>query len=144
MPYMSPLYFQPPMEYRDNWSQHVTFRSDPKVIARVMPKPLVPDPNGTMFLLTSYFFATGFGHYRESTLCALAKFRGKPVNYTLFLMLNNDMERLLSIFYRIDISEVTFKAILSQASPDEIPTLLAKEVIKREMQKVETRLKYRE
>ena len=79
------------MEYRDNWSQHVTFRSDPKVIARVMPKPLVPDPNGTMFLLTSYFFATGFGHYRESTLCALAKFRGKPVNYTLFLMLNNDM-----------------------------------------------------
>ena len=91
MPYMSPLFIAPPMEYRDNWSQHVTFRSDPKVIAQFMPKPLVPNPDGLMFMLTSNFFATGFGHYREATLCAHAKFKGKPVNYTLFLMLNNDM-----------------------------------------------------
>ena len=91
MPYMSPLYFAPPMEYRDNWSQHVTFRSDPKVISRWIPKQLVPDPDGLMFMLTSYFFATGFGHYREATLCAHAKFKGKPVNYTLFLILDNDM-----------------------------------------------------
>jgi len=91
MPFMSPLYFAPPMEYRDNWSQHVTFKSDPKVIAKFIPKPLVPDPDGLMFMLTSYFFATGFGHYREATLCAHAKFNGRPVNYTLFLMLNNDM-----------------------------------------------------
>ena len=91
MPYMSPLYFQPPMQYRDNWSQQVTFRSDPEVVAKLIPQPLVPDPNGLMFLLTSYFFATGFGHYRESTLCAMAKFKDKTVNYTLFLMLNNDM-----------------------------------------------------
>lgn len=89
MPYMSPLYFAPPMEYRDNWSQHVTFRSEPQVIAKFIPKPLVPDPSGLMFLLTSYFFATEFGHYREATLCAHATFNGKPVNYTLFLMLNN-------------------------------------------------------
>ena len=78
MPYMSPLYFAPPMEYRDNWSQHVTFRSDPKVISKWIPKQLVPDPDGLMFMLTSYFFATGFGHYREATLCAHARFKGKP------------------------------------------------------------------
>jgi acetoacetate decarboxylase len=91
MPYMSPMYIAPPMEYRDNWSQHVTFRSDPKVISKWIPRPLVPDPDGLMFMLTSYFVATGFGHYREATLCAHARFKGKPVNYTLFLMLNNDM-----------------------------------------------------
>ena len=83
MPYMPPWYFAPPMEYRDNWSQHITFRSDPKVISKLIPKPPVPDPNGTMFMLTSYFFATGFGHYREATLCAHAKFKGKPVNFAL-------------------------------------------------------------
>lgn len=91
MPFMSPLFLQPPMEYRDNWSQHVTFKSDPDVIAKFVPEPLVPDPDGRMFMLTSYFFATGFGHYREATLCAHATWQGKPVNYTLFLMLNNDM-----------------------------------------------------
>lgn len=91
MPAMSPLYSPPPFEYRDNWSQHVTFKSDPKVIGKYIPKPLVPNPQGLMFLLTSYFFATAFGHYRESTLCAHATFKGLPVNYTLFLMLNADV-----------------------------------------------------
>ena len=91
MPLMSPLYCAPPFEYRDNWSQHVTFKSDPKVIAKYVPKPLVPNRQGLMFLLTSYFFASGFGHYRESTLCAHATFKGRPVNYTLFLMLNADI-----------------------------------------------------
>ena len=91
MPLMSPLYSAPPFEYRDNWSQHVTFKSDPKVIAKYVPKPLVPNRQGLMFLLTSYFCATGFGNYRESTLCAHASFKGRPVNYTLFLMLNNDI-----------------------------------------------------
>ena len=55
MPYMSPLNIAPPMEYRDNWSQHVMFRSDPKIIAQWIPKPLVPDPDGLMFMLTSNF-----------------------------------------------------------------------------------------
>jgi acetoacetate decarboxylase len=91
MPYMSPMYSVPPLEYRDNWSQHVTFRSDPKAIAKFIPRPLVPDPDGLMFMLTSEFFASGVGRYREATLCAHAKFKGQPVNYTLFLMVSSDI-----------------------------------------------------
>ena len=57
-------------------------------------------------------------------------------------LLNNDFERLINGLYRIDVSEEKVKQALS-ASGDiagEIATL----IIRREMQKVETRRKYRD
>jgi acetoacetate decarboxylase len=91
MPALSPLYPRPPYEYRDAWSQLILFRSDPRRVAKYVPKPLVPDPNGLMSLLTSRFFASGFGSYYEVTLCARASFQRRPVNFTLYLLLDNDI-----------------------------------------------------
>jgi len=58
-------------------------------------------------------------------------------------LLNQDMERLLHAFYRIDLNEKLFKKILTEEAPDKISLKLAQEVIKRELEKVKTREKYR-
>ncbi len=58
-------------------------------------------------------------------------------------LLNQDMTRLMNAFYKIDIDEALFKKIITSEAPDQIGLTLAREVIKREMQKVKTREKYR-
>lgn len=58
-------------------------------------------------------------------------------------LLNQDMTRLLNAFYKIDLDEIKFKNILANTAPDQIAVTLAREVVKREMQKVKTREKYR-
>ena len=57
-------------------------------------------------------------------------------------LLNNDFERLINGLYRIDVSEEKVKQALSASGDiaEEIATL----IIRREMQKVETRKKYRD
>ncbi|MCV9387716.1 hypothetical protein [Reichenbachiella ulvae] len=59
-------------------------------------------------------------------------------------LLNSDMDRLMAAFYKIDLDEGKFKQIISTAPPADISILLAKEVIKRELLKVETREKYKD
>lgn len=59
------------------------------------------------------------------------------------VLLNQDMGRLMSALYKIDVGEQVFKEIIAQADLDEIGLQLAREVIKRELKKVETREKYR-
>jgi acetoacetate decarboxylase len=91
MPHLSPLYTPPPFEYRDAHSMMIVFESDPKVLARYVPKPLVIDPKATMFAQISRFFTAGFGSYHEILLAAHAHFQGRPVNYSLSLILDNDI-----------------------------------------------------
>lgn len=91
MPTVSPLYPMPPFEYRDGWSQLLLFRSDPEIIARHVPAPLSVDPDGGMSMMISRFFASGFGSYHEATLCATVRFRNKPINFALYLILDNDI-----------------------------------------------------
>ena len=57
-------------------------------------------------------------------------------------LLDNDFERLINGLYRIDVSEEKVKQALSASGDiaEEIATL----IIKREMQKVETRRKYKD
>jgi acetoacetate decarboxylase len=91
LPAISPLYSPPPYEYRDGWSQLIIFRSDPAAIAQYVPSPLMAESSGTMTMMISRFFASGFGEYHEATLCALATFDGRPVNHPLYLALDSDI-----------------------------------------------------
>jgi acetoacetate decarboxylase len=91
IPTMSPLYSPPPFEYRDGWTQHIMFRSDPAVIARHVPKPLTIDPQGRMTMTISRFFATGFGAYHEAVLSAFVTLDGHAANFTLYLLLDSDV-----------------------------------------------------
>ncbi len=91
MPELSELYGRPPYEYRDTKQLLVIFRTDPKVLQKLVPAPLVADKTGTMFVAISEFFTSGFGHYHEINMSALATFKGRPVNYGLYLILDNDI-----------------------------------------------------
>ena len=91
MPEMSELYGQPPYEYRDCAQMLVIFRTAPKVLANLVPAPLVADKDGTMFVAISEFFVSGFGHYHEVIIAATATFQRRPVNHALYLVLDNDI-----------------------------------------------------
>lgn len=91
LPELSGLYGRPPFEYRDAEQMLVLFQTDPAVLRRLIPAPLVADPKGSMFVAVSHFFTSGFGHYNEATIVGLASFKGRPVNYSLYLVLDNDI-----------------------------------------------------
>ncbi|PIB36550.1 hypothetical protein BFP72_14645 [Reichenbachiella sp. 5M10] len=77
---------------------------------------------------------------QEDTLDELERKLSSIIGY----LLTHDLDRLMSAFYKIDLSEQVFKKIISEAPPEEINSLLAKEVIQREQQKLVTREKYRD
>ncbi|MDA0196488.1 MAG: hypothetical protein O2887_15605 [Bacteroidetes bacterium] len=57
--------------------------------------------------------------------------------------LDSDLNNLLNILYRIDINESEVKKILTTAPPEEMAKQLAEKILRRELQKVLTRQKYR-
>lgn len=67
----------------------------------------------------------------------------KNLTKIISVLLNQDMERLLQAFYRIDLDEKIFKQILTTDAPENISKNLAREVIKREIMKVRMREKYK-
>ena len=58
-------------------------------------------------------------------------------------LLDSDLQGLLSLLYRIDVSEQKVKAILATANADEIAEQIATLIIKRQIQKIITRRKYK-
>lgn len=58
-------------------------------------------------------------------------------------LLDHQFNELLNMLYRIDINESLVNAILYQPSPDRISKDLAEAVLRRQRQKVLTRLRYR-
>ena len=57
-------------------------------------------------------------------------------------LIDSDFERLLQVLYRIDIDELKVKKAF--ANPDSVANNLAKLILAREIQKIETRKKYRQ
>ena len=58
-------------------------------------------------------------------------------------LVTHNMERLKSILYRIDVDEQKLHQALSEGLPSEAPEIIVDMIIEREMQKAETREKYR-
>jgi hypothetical protein len=61
----------------------------------------------------------------------------------LNFFLDHDFEKLLWILYRVDVSEQKAKAALAEKSDHPPAEVLADLIIQRQLQKAETRLKYR-
>ncbi|MCR9083879.1 MAG: hypothetical protein NXH89_15735 [Cyclobacteriaceae bacterium] len=57
-------------------------------------------------------------------------------------LLDKDLEKLLNICYRIDLSENTLKQILHQSEPDSVASDLAKALWERQKQKAEIWRRY--
>jgi len=58
-------------------------------------------------------------------------------------MLRTDLNRLLHILYRIDVEEQQVKQAMLAATEEEIAERIAQLIIKRELQKAQTRFMYR-
>lgn len=58
-------------------------------------------------------------------------------------MLLHKMEQLLSVLYRVDVKEHLVKQAFAQNDPKKIAPLIAGYIIDRELQKAESRSKYR-
>lgn len=54
-------------------------------------------------------------------------------------LLNTNPEKLMSILYRIDVSEARVNEIFSTALPPDVPEMLAELIIERQMAKAKTR-----
>ena len=58
-------------------------------------------------------------------------------------LIEHNMERLKWILYRIDVSEQKLQAALAENAPADAPVIIADMIIERQIQKAETRLKFK-
>jgi len=58
-------------------------------------------------------------------------------------LLDSDIEGLLSLLYRIDVSEQKVKAILATANQGDMAKKIAVLIIERQIQKIISRMKYK-
>jgi len=90
MPELSGLFGKPPFDYRESKTLAIQFQTDPDILRRLVCAPLLPNSDGTMFVSVAEFFCSGFGHYYEAHIFTVAKFKRRPVNYGIYLVLDND------------------------------------------------------
>jgi len=81
------------------------------------------------------------------------EFEVEKMDYTFFInnltriinyLLEKDFQRLLNGLYRIDVSEQKVNEVLNLSAPGFVAKEVAQLILERELQKVETRLKYRQ
>lgn len=61
---------------------------------------------------------------------------------TIRVMLDNNLEKLVSILYRIDVGQRVTDDIFAENNKEDIAPLLAEAIIQRQIQKIITRKKY--
>jgi hypothetical protein len=76
------------------------------------------------------------GFSEEKAIAILAK--------AISQLMDRNLERLLQICYRIDLSEEKLKHILHESAPDQVTTDLARALWERQKLKVEIRRRYSE
>ncbi|MBW2444379.1 MAG: acetoacetate decarboxylase family protein [Deltaproteobacteria bacterium] len=91
MPALSGLYGKPPFEYRDAKQMTVQFRTDPAVLRDLVPPPLTPNEDATVFVSSAEFLSSGFGRYLEAHVFTHATFEDRLVNFSLYLVLDSDV-----------------------------------------------------
>jgi acetoacetate decarboxylase len=76
MPYVHPFYPPLPASYRDVRAQLVFFESEPDAVARFLPEPLEPSPDGLCLAAgIEVPFCSAYGAFNEAFLMLKARFR---------------------------------------------------------------------
>lgn len=91
MPDLSGLYGKPPFEYREVSQLLIAFETDAQVLRKLVPAPLTPNKDNLMFVSVADFLCSGFGRYLEAHVFTQATFKRRTVNYSLYLLLDNDV-----------------------------------------------------
>lgn len=58
-------------------------------------------------------------------------------------LLDNDLQTLMQLLYRIDVSEEKFKQALAFSEPQEMGEKVARLILDRQLKKIETRRRYK-
>ena len=92
MPWSAPILSPPPTQFRDNHMITVVFRSEMEVLNKLVPPPLVPNPDGLMFF---YIGELGFESeiidrfpYLEAGIGVPVTFEASSGNYFVALYLD--------------------------------------------------------
>ncbi|MEM7466598.1 MAG: acetoacetate decarboxylase family protein [Pseudomonadota bacterium] len=91
MPALSGLYPKPPYEYREVSQLLVAFNTDAATLKRLVPAPVTPNKDNLMFVSVADFLCSGFGRYLETHVFTTATFKRRPVNFSIYLVLDNDV-----------------------------------------------------
>jgi acetoacetate decarboxylase len=89
MPVVSPMIPLPPYLYKDSQATNIVFKTDPEVLARLVPPPLEPNPDQLMLFYIGHFqFADYDLPYNEAGLGVPVIYNGKPGYYAVVLYLD--------------------------------------------------------
>lgn len=89
VPVACPLYGPLPYAYRGCPQLCVVFRTTSAVMRRLVPPPLVPNPDGLMFVMTGEMHSDEFGSNREAFIAAPASLGDLTGNYAVLLYLDS-------------------------------------------------------
>jgi acetoacetate decarboxylase len=92
VPNSDPLYPSPPWVYKGNRSLLIVFKSDPEVLRKIVPAPLIPNPDGTVAVwIGEYKVVEPFVlPYIEFGMSITSTLNGKSVEYSTNLYLDDD------------------------------------------------------
>jgi acetoacetate decarboxylase len=90
IPVVAPLYGPLPYLYRGCPQLVVLFRTSARAARRLVPEPLVPNPDDLMFLMMGRMNSDEFGTNREAFLAVPASLGTLRGNYAVALYLDND------------------------------------------------------
>jgi acetoacetate decarboxylase len=88
LPTAAPYYSRPPFLYRDCPVIAITFRTHLHALRRLVPEPLVPDPDGLMLLLIGRLHNNRLGDYGEAILAAPSVLGERRGNFAVALYLD--------------------------------------------------------
>ena len=91
MPALSGLYPTPPFEYREVSQLLVAFQTDANTLKKLVPSPVTPNKDNLMFVSVADFLCSGFGRYLEAHVFTTGTFKRRPVNFSIYLVLDNDV-----------------------------------------------------
>jgi acetoacetate decarboxylase len=101
MPSLFPLYFAPPIHFRDNRFINIVFTTTPEVLRDLVPEPLVPNPANRMFIYMGSLNVesppAGSIHFLEAAICVPVVFPETKAqgNYAVCLYLNKALPIVL-------------------------------------------------
>jgi acetoacetate decarboxylase len=89
MPVVSPMLERPPFRYADTQVTAIVFKTDPEVLAKLVPPPLEPNPDQLMLFYIGHFLLADYGlAYNEAGLGVPVIYNGKPGYYAIVLYLD--------------------------------------------------------
>src|SRR4051794_28812390 len=88
--------------------------------------------------------ADGLHQYRLLPSAAIGNFEQlqQSIAAEINFLITNDFGRLISVLYRLDISEKKLKTFLQQPGDTPAANIIAKMIIERQLQKIESRKKF--